>query len=376
MNSRKIKIMVLSHAFVKKINLSFFEALSKKKKYSVTCVCPNKIFINHLKIISDFKFYKGNLKILKLNLIFKHSRLFFFQNLKKYIKKEKPNYILVDNDPASFQSLFVIFYSFFFNYKLIYFVNENQLIKIFHKNFIKNILKLIFVMSFNFIFKSKIYKIFCYSNQIKKNFEILGYKKKSYVMPLGYDEKVFNMKNRRKKKKLVISYFGRITREKGIHVILKSLKNFKYNNWIFILDTDYIEDKEYYNSIIKYLKLNFNKKNYSLIKTDHYKIANHMRYSDIVILPSLHEEQYGRVIQESVACGSVAIASNIGALPEIIKDKDLLFSPNDHVKLKNIITKLTSRKYLNKKFAKLYKNILSQRTITKQINVFEKSLNY
>jgi len=368
--------MVLSHAFVKKINLSFFEALSKKKKYSVTCVCPNKIFINRLKIISDFKFYKGNLKILKLNLIFKHSRLFFFQNLKKYIKKEKPNYILVDNDPASFQSLFVIFYSFFFNYKLIYFVNENQLIKIFHKNFIKNILKLIFVMSFNFIFKSKIYKIFCYSNQIKKNFEILGYKKKSYVMPLGYDEKVFNMKNRRKKKKLVISYFGRITREKGIHVILKSLKNFKYKNWIFILDTDYIEDREYYNSIIKYLKLNFNKKNYSLIKTDHYKIANYMRYSDIVILPSLHEEQYGRVIQESVACGSVAIASNIGALPEIIKDKDLLFNPNDHVKLKNIIIKLTSRKYLNKKFAKLYKNILSQRTITKQINVFEKSLNY
>ena len=51
--------MVLSHAFVKKINLSFFEALSKKKKYSVTCVCPNKIFINRLKIISDFKFYKG-----------------------------------------------------------------------------------------------------------------------------------------------------------------------------------------------------------------------------------------------------------------------------------------------------------------------------
>ena len=52
-----------------------------------------------------------------------------------------------------------------------------------------------------------------------------------------------------------------------------------------------------------------------------------MRLSDIIVLPSLHEEQYGRVIQEAVACGNVAVGSNIGAIPEIIKDKHLLFNP-------------------------------------------------
>ena len=46
-----------------------------------------------------------------------------------------------------------------------------------------------------------------------------------------------------------------------------------------------------------------------------------MRSSDIIVLPSLHEEQYGRVIQEGIACGNVAVGSNIGAIPEIIKDR-------------------------------------------------------
>ena len=45
-----------------------------------------------------------------------------------------------------------------------------------------------------------------------------------------------------------------------------------------------------------------------------------MRLSDIIVLPSLHEEQYGRVIQESAACGSIVIGSKIGAIPEILID--------------------------------------------------------
>ena len=52
-----------------------------------------------------------------------------------------------------------------------------------------------------------------------------------------------------------------------------------------------------------------------------------MRLSDVIVLPSLHEEQYGRVIQEGIACGNVAVGSKIGAIPEIIKDKQLLFIP-------------------------------------------------
>ena len=374
MSSGKIKIIALSHAFIKKINLSFYETLAQKKRYSITCICPKKISLKNKHIYSDFNSYRGKIKIIKLNLKFKHSRLFYFENLIKYIKMNNPKYILIDNDTVSIQSILVIIYSFIYNYKIIYFVNENAITNIFDKHFIKKIVKFIFVFVINFLIKSKVNKLFCYSKQIKQNYDILGYKKKTKVMPLGYDEKIFNMNNRKIKKKFVISYFGRITREKGIHIFLKSLKNFEIKNWKLVIDTDFIEDKKYYNNLIRYLKKNFNKNNYSLIKSDHYKIADHMRYSDVVVLPSLHKEQYGRVIQESVACGNVAIGSNIGALPEIIKDKDLLFEPGNHDQLKKIIIKLTKKKFFKDKFKKLYKNILSGRTISKQIKIFEEGL--
>ena len=65
------------------------------------------------------------------------------------------------------------------------------------------------------------------------------------------------------------------------------------------------------------------KKNINLLNVIIFQIANYMRSSDIIVLPSLHEEQYGRVIQEGIACGNVAVGSNIGAIPEIIKDRSL-----------------------------------------------------
>lgn len=376
MITTKIKILAISHAFIKKINLSFYEELAEKKNFLITCICPRKIFLKNKYIYSDFGYYKGYIKTIKSNLKFKHSRLFYFQNLRQHIKSKNPEYILIDNDPVSIQSILIIIYSFFYNYKIIYFVNENEIFKNFEKNFTRKLIKSIFVFVVNFFIKYKINKLFCYSKQIKKNYDFLGYKEKTKIIPLGYDEKIFNMKNRKIKKKFVISYFGRITREKGIHILLKSLKNFKIHNWRLVIDIDHIEDKKYYYNLLSYLKKNFNKKNYSLIRTDHYKIADHMRYSDIVVLPSLHEEQYGRVIQESVACGNVTIASNIGALPEIIKDRDLLFKPGDHNRLKKIIIKLTKSKYFKKKFKKLHKNVISERTISRQINIFEKELNY
>jgi len=99
-----------------------------------------------------------------------------------------------------------------------------------------------------------------------------------------------------------------------------------------------------------------------------------MRKSNIVVLPSLHEEQYGRVIQEAVACGNIVIGSNIGAIPEIIKDKDLLFRPGDYNELSKIIQALTDTKIFNKKFKYLHKTIINERTISKQVLIFDKYL--
>ena len=227
----------------------------------------------------------------------------------------------------------------------------------------------------NFLIKNKVKKIFCYSSQIKENYDLLGYKKKTVVTPLGYDEKIFFKKRKKiKKNNLTISYFGRIRYEKGIHVLTKSLSLIKNLKWKFFLDIDQIEDELYFTNIKKFLFNNFNKKKYHLIKCNHYQIADYLRQSDILVLPSIYEEQYGRVLQEAVACGNVVIGSNKGAIPEIIRDKELLFDPGDYKKLSKIIKKMYSKKYYNKKFKYLHSTIINERTISKQVKIINKHI--
>ena len=96
-----------------------------------------------------------------------------------------------------------------------------------------------------------------------------------------------------------------------------------------------------------------------------------MSKSNLVVLPSLYEEQYGRVIQESVACGSLVIGSRVGAIPEIIKDKDLLFEPGNDLELANKINRVSNRSFFKKKFQLLYFNIINERTIGKQMSIIK-----
>ena len=374
--NKKYKILVLSHAFLKKINLSFYEQLGKNKNYRISCVVPISLINNGKTIYPDFNQYNGLIKVIKCKLKNSStSRLFYFLNIKKYIISEKPNLIILDNDTVSLQSLILIFYSFFFKYKISYFCNENNLKNIIKKFSLKKFFKLILIFIINLFIKFKVNNIFCYTRQIQENYDFLGYKKKTFIIPLGYDEKVFFLSKKKKnKKKIIISYFGRIIPEKGIHILIKSLENLKNLHWEFMLDIDQVENNLYYENIIKNLKKNFQKGRVKFIKCDHYQIANYMKKSHIVVLPSLHEEQYGRVIQEAVACGNVVVGSNIGSIPEIIKDKDLLFNPGDFNKLSNILKKLFKKFFFKRKFKRLHKRIINERTISKQVLLFNKYL--
>ena len=225
-------------------------------------------------------------------------------------------------------------------------------------------------MFFNFFIKYKIKNILCISKQIRKNYNYLGYKKKTLLTPLGYDEKIFK-KKKNKKKKFTISYFGRISKEKGIHVLIKALQKINFN-FNFMLDVSHIEDKEYLDDILKSLKKILKPNQINLIKCDHTQIAGFMSQSDLVVLPSVYQEQYGRVIQESVACGSLVIGSKVGAIPEIIIDNDLLFENNNYIQLAKKINQLKNQSFYNKKIKKLYKRITRDRTINKQLKILRK----
>ena len=154
------------------------------------------------------------------------------------------------------------------------------------------------------------------------------------------NEDVFKLRKKQKKNYFTISYFGRISKKKGILTLLKALNHLKFDDWIFMIDIDHIDDKEYFIQLKPYLTNLSKRKKLKKISCDYFEISKFMSKSDIVVLPSEYPEQYGRVIQESVASGALVIGSNVGGIPEIINDKKLLFEPGNYMQIAKIIDKM------------------------------------
>lgn len=63
----------------------------------------------------------------------------------------------------------------------------------------------------------------------------------------------------------------------------------------------------------------------------------------MLVVPSLWNEPFGRVVAEGQTCGCVVTTSNKGGLPELIEDKRLVFSIDNDCELQNILLS-----YMNK----------------------------
>lgn len=63
------------------------------------------------------------------------------------------------------------------------------------------------------------------------------------------------------------------------------------------------------------------------------------RHADLVVLPSVWEESFGRVIIEAMACGVPCLASRVGGIPEILNEEfqEMLFQKNNSEELASLI---------------------------------------
>ena len=123
--------------------------------------------------------------------------------------------------------------------------------------------------------------------------------------------------------KIKILISARWSEVKGIHVVIDLMerleKKLEFNNLLFIFaGSGLYDDEDYYTKLHSRIerfsnKILFNKVSYKDMPSLYQSV-------DIVLIPSLFESA-SIVALEALASKKIVIASNVGGLPELIKDK-------------------------------------------------------
>lgn len=116
------------------------------------------------------------------------------------------------------------------------------------------------------------------------------------------------------KDSFVVLFVGRLITEKGINELLDAAKIWDKNIKLMLIGTGPLAEN-IKNTSNNYKNITF----LGVVNQD--KLPLYYSASDILIVPSVSEEGFGRVIIESLACGTPVIGSSRGAISEAITNE-------------------------------------------------------
>lgn len=381
-------ILVIAHSLVVAVNRKLYEMLANDKRYQLHVIMPKAVLFFDKPIYPDPIDPSSKIEYHLLETSRKNVRLHYYKGLKSVLNTIQPEVIILDNDPISILALKVGLWAKKHKVKVVSISCENLPINIIdglkrngfgdiHNVIVKRVLALL---------TSKLLSVvLCINKDGKKIFEDLGFKNVA-LTPLGFDETVFFPNpqiadvTRNKlgvSNTMVIGYFGRIVYEKGVHLLLKALTNLLEYEWVLLLDRFGTYKTEYQKSIEQQIEDLGLRSRVIYFDATHSEIANYMNAADITVLPSIStikwKEQYGRVIPESMGCGTLVAVSNSGALPELVGEYGLIFEEGNINSLSNILKMFlespNSYKELSEKghfYAKKYLSLSYQLTVLKE----------
>jgi len=203
-------------------------------------------------------------------------------------------------------------------------------------------------------------------------------KNKVALLYNGVDNNIkINEENRLKYlRSKTILFVGRLERNKGCEILIKAFNSMKFYDSRLIIIGDGSQKENLKKMAMGNERIVFR----GYIK--HKKLIKYYDISSIVVVPSISPESFNLVVVEAFSRGLPVVASNIGALKELIEDgkNGYLFEPGNYIELKNKLEKilcdfslLTNICYENIKKAanfswerhsieleKIYKRLLSQ----------------
>lgn len=207
-----------------------------------------------------------------------------------------------------------------------------------------------------------------------KLFDNLGYLRetdnKVIYNAIDFDEKnvekILNEKKIRNNKKIKFVYLGGLEEHKGIIWLLDSFKEVNNEN----IELNIAGKGILKQMVLKAAEQDKRVKYHDFLTEEE---LNKLLYnSDILVVPSIWYEPFGRVVIDAYKNVMPVIGSDIGGISEIIdNDKTgLLIKPNSKEELINALNYFTDRKNISNKLDNCF-NKLKNYSIDKQVKEFE-----
>lgn len=179
-----------------------------------------------------------------------------------------------------------------------------------------------------------------------------------------------NVNSKPMSNEIKFGFIGRISKHKGIELLLDGFSKLSYDGIeLLIAGTG---EQKYYNNLRNKYKNKKNIKFMGFIKPeDFYKIIN------ILVIPSLWNDTFPRVVLEAMSYGIPVIGSSRGGIPEVIIDGEngFLFDPDKKDAFKLAINKLIKNK---ENYIKISTNCLKRVknfNLEKMVDEYEKFIN-
>ena len=381
-----IDILVVSHACFTAINRNVYH-LFREAGWKLEIVVPQTLPFSSGTRKADPPQAKDPF-IHFLNLEGTNPRIYQFKGLEEILQRSDPKIIILDNDPVSRLALQLGRWSKKNNRLIFCISNENLPLDIFSnisRRGLKSLPATIIKRILLFQTRKLVTGVFVINTDGQKIFQKEGYRKVTH-MPLGFDpafffpDEIAGSEIRRKfgLNGKVIAYFGRLTREKGIHVLIGALQNLKNLKWQLMMDEFDEYESDFQQQINKQILDSGLADRVIFIKPSHFQIPAFMNAADIVVVPSIRipqwKEQYGRVAAEAMACGKHVIASETGALPELLGGYGDLFEEGDQNELNVILRSTLEGRTPNKTTTEIAQYAKEKLSIQKQFQVMEATL--
>ncbi len=125
--------------------------------------------------------------------------------------------------------------------------------------------------------------------------------------------------NYKRDKKMII-FVGRIVRTKGIDILLRAVAQLERNDYQVIIIGP-VGDKDYYGELQSYIFQNNLKEKVVFMQISRSEVLKAFHACDVLVLPT-RGEVFGIVLAEAMACSKIVVGTNVGGLPDLIKDHE------------------------------------------------------